>query len=596
MTAGLAIDGLSVETADHRRLLDGVSLAVGRGEILGLVGPSGAGKSTLALAVLKLLPPALRQVAGRIRLAGTALDGLDERGLRSLRGRRIGLIVQDANDALDPLQRVATQLREVIGRHLALSGAGAQARASAALAAAGIAAADEVLGRYPHQLSGGLRQRVAIALAIAPAPWVLIADEPVSSVDVMSRRVILDRLKRLARDDGLAILLITHDPTVIAAIADRVGVLHGGRLVEVGSVASVLARPRQPLTRALLGRAAPPSPPPSASAFAGGAGSAITDRAAALVAVRRWLAAGGEEGDGHQPLLCLEGVSRTFAPPAAGAFGLGRRLTAVDGVCLHLNRGEVFGLVGESGSGKSTLARLIAGLDASCRGRILFAGWAVSPAALRRRRADGGWPIQMLFQDPGGSLNPRLTAGEAIAEMIQLRRPRLPPDGVRNLTRDLLACVGLPPAAASRRPATFSGGEKQRIALARALAARPRLLICDEPTSALDPLNQAAILDLLAELSAGLGLAILFISHDLTAVRRLCGRIGVMRAGRLCEVAPTPELFAAPRHPYARQLMALVAEAEATLAARSQRQERPAPAPAVADPELQPTSAKGNGR
>jgi peptide/nickel transport system ATP-binding protein len=436
-----------------------------------------------------------------------------------------------------------------------MPGGEAQARAAAALAAAGVDEAERILRSYPHQLSGGMRQRVALALAVCTEPALLVADEPVSNLDIASRALILARLAQLARRDGLAILLITHDLSVVAEVADRIAVLDRGRIVETGETRSLLAQPRHPTTRALCdgvaGRPQRPRPCGGAAAADDAAGDGDDDPRS-LAPVRRWLANGGAARTA-EPLVVVTGASKTFQQAAAWPVLRRRPVVAVRDVSLSIGRGEILGIVGESGSGKSTLGRLIAGLEAADGGRIVVDGRSISPRALRRQRQGESWPIQMVFQDPAASLNPRLTAGEAIAEMIaHAAADRGYSD---DLTPALLACVGLPAAAAGKLPDAFSGGEKQRIVLARALAARPRLLVCDEPTSALDVVNQARILDLLGRLSAGLGLTVLFISHDLTAIRRLCRRVGVMRAGRLCEVAAAAELFATPRHPYTRELV-----------------------------------------
>ncbi len=510
MTAALALDGLTVALpagADRTLALDDVSFDLAPGEIFCLVGESGSGKSMTASAILGLLPPGVRRTAGRVLLGGRDIAGLPESDLRPVRGARIGMIFQEPMAALNPLRRIGDQIAEMFRTHTRLGRADIAGRVDGLLAGVHLPAA--LARSWPHELSGGQRQRAMIAMALALEPAVLIADEPTTALDVTTQAQILGLIRDLQRRRGTAVLFITHDFGVVADIADRVAVMQQGRIVEQGRAGDVLNRPRHPHTQALI-RAVPPLVPPPRPAVAAA------------------------------PVLTAEGVAKTWR-----GRGLRPRVTqALRDVTLHLPRGGTLGIVGESGSGKSTLARCLVRLTAPDAGRNHLDG---------REFGVGDARIQMVFQDPVGSLNPRRRAGDLV-----MQGPRL--HGVaaaeaRARAADLFGLVGLDPAAMDRYPHEFSGGQRQRIALARALALRPLVLVADEPVSALDMSVQAQVLDLLADLRDRLGLSLVFITHDLRVAARICDRIAVMKDGQVVEEGPAAAIFTDPRHPYTRALL-----------------------------------------
>ncbi|GAB2943066.1 dipeptide ABC transporter ATP-binding protein [Nonomuraea fastidiosa] len=492
----------------------GVDLTVGEGEIVAVVGESGSGKSTTAHAVLGLLPAGAAITGGSVLFAGEDLVRAGRRRMRRIRGREIGLVPQDPMVSLNPVMRVGAQVAETLLVHGMAERREARERAVELLGEVGLPDPEACARRYPHELSGGMRQRVLIAIALAAGPRLLIADEPTSALDVTVQRQILDHLTALTRRSGTAVLLITHDLALAAERADRVFVLHEGRSVESGSAAVILRAPDHPYTRRLVANAPSLAAAPSRPA----------------------VPASGE------PLLSMEGVTKTFGD-----------VTAVDDVTLSVGRGETLALVGESGSGKSTLALMALCLLPPTRGRVVFDGQDVAAggrAALRRFRRR----VQPVFQDPYSSLDPRRSVGDSVAEPLRAfgvgdraaRRARV---------AELLDRVALPASIARRRPAELSGGQRQRVAIARALALGAELVVCDEPVSALDVTVQAQVLDLLAGLQAELGLSYLFISHDLAVVRQVADRVAVMRAGRIVEHGPAADVLGEPRHPYTRALL-----------------------------------------
>ncbi len=595
----LEIRNLRVEFPGRRSTLvavDDVSLAVEPGDILGLVGESGAGKSTVGNAVIGLLEPPGEMTAGEIHLAGRRIDHLPGSEKRKLRGKRIGMIFQDPLTSLDPLQTVEQQLVETIDLHLATGEAKAKRRAVELLRQVGIPEPELRVRQYPHQFSGGMRQRVVIALALAAEPDVIIADEPTTALDVSIQAQILDLMRALCKERNVGMMIITHDMGVIADITDRVAVMYRGRLVEHGATAKILGHPDHAYSRSLI--SAVPRPDVKLIRFplvtyiedaaemprhldlkhhwlgrarhfgdgvAAGAGTGVAAGAGAEIGARAGVNGGGPGRGGaggdrarRTPLISLESLHMRFT--TRPSFFPRRRiyLDAVKDVSLEIREGEVFGLVGESGSGKSTVARMICGLHAPAAGAIRFAGTELT--ALRREADLDPFrrQMQMIFQDPYSSLNPRMRVMDIVAEPIRFHRLAGGREEVEGIVSDLLEQVGLGAEAAVRYPHEFSGGQRQRISIARALATRPRFLICDEPTSALDVSIQAQVLNLLKDLQELLGLTMLFISHDLPVIRQMCDRVGVMQGGRLREVRDTEELFENPEHEYTRHLLALM--------------------------------------
>ena len=522
----VAIEALTVALppgADRPLALRNVSLRLVPGEILCVVGESGSGKSVMATAVMGLLAPGLRIVSGRILLSGTDLASLSEEGLRRVRGRRVAMVFQEPMTALNPLMTVGAQLAEMWRTHTDLAGAEIAARSLEALREVALPDPEGALRAFPHELSGGQRQRATIAMALALEPEALICDEPTTALDVTTQAQVLALVRDLQRRRGTAVLFITHDFGVVAEIADRVAVMQRGVLVEEGPVSRVLTAPAHDYTRRLLAAVPPLRAPPA----------------------RRL---------GSEAALEVRGLSKTYG--AAGLFRRRRATRALDDVSLTLRRGTTLGVVGESGSGKSTLARCVVGLLAADGGEIRVAG-----APLPRKRAEAAGLVQMVFQDPYASLNPRRRAGEQVAQgPVAAGVPRA--EAVAR-TRELFALVGLDPAAVSRFPHEFSGGQRQRIGIARALAMRPQVLVADEPVSALDVSVQAQVLELLRDLRARLGLSTLFITHDLRVAAQVCDEVAVMRNGAVVEAGPVAEVFARPRHDYTRSLLAAVPGREA---------------------------------
>ncbi|MBW8792424.1 MAG: ABC transporter ATP-binding protein [Streptomyces sp.] len=529
----LEIRGLSVSYRTRGGTVPavrGVDLDVWPGQVTAVVGESGSGKSTTAHAVTRLLAANGTIDAGTVRFGRHDLATLSEAELRTVRGAQIGLVPQDPTVSLNPVKRIGEQVAEVLRIHGLATRRGAAAEAVAVLDRAGLPDAAVRARQYPHELSGGMRQRALIAVAIAAKPRLIIADEPTSALDVTVQRVILDHLQHLTEESGTAILLVTHDLGVAADRAQRLVVMEQGKVVEAGETRAVLADPQHEYTRRLL--AAAPS----------------------LTTARPRTPVSTTPPDTAPPLVEARNLVKEFRLPRAG--GEARTLRAVDDVSLTLRRGQTLALVGESGSGKSTTARLVLRLTEATSGQVLFDGTDVTIAegtevrALRRR-------AQLVYQNPYASLDPRFSIGEVITEPLRAfkvgdRATRL------DRARELLDRVALPAATLERRPAELSGGQRQRVAVARALALSPDLVVCDEPVSALDVSVQAQVLDLLAELQANTGVAYLFISHDLAVVRQIAHQVAVMRAGRIVETGPPEDLFSAPRHAYTRELLAAI--------------------------------------
>jgi peptide/nickel transport system ATP-binding protein len=532
----------------------GIDLSVEKSEIVGVVGESGAGKSTIGNAILGLIEPPGRISGGEILFQGERIDTLAPAEMEALRGRRIGMIFQDPMTALNPLFTVGEQLIETISQHLGLSHAQARKRAIELLREVEIPDPETRIDQYPHQFSGGMRQRVVITLALCADPDLVIADEPTTALDVSVQSQILGLLRKLCKERGVGVIIITHDMGVVSEITERVAVMHKGLIVEVGPTAQVLGRPRNGYTRSLM--AAVPRPDIKLERFPilqkGG------EDARAPIDVRNsWLGqAVRQRPAATGPLVEVKNLTMQFVAQNSIVPAWRRVFTAVNDVSFAIADGETLGLVGESGSGKSTVARMIAGLYRPSNGHVLFEGTDITgiDAGTGPQRQQ----IQMIFQDPFSSLNRRMRVRDIIAEPIRHHRLADGDAEISRIVAELLDHVELGAGVGHRYPHEFSGGQRQRISIARALASRPRFLICDEPTSSLDVSIQAQLLNLLMDLQQQLGLTMLFISHDLAVVRQLCDRVGVMHQGRLVELAETETLFERPQNAYTAHLLKLM--------------------------------------
>ncbi|HWW32706.1 MAG TPA: ABC transporter ATP-binding protein [Steroidobacteraceae bacterium] len=530
----LELDRLTVEFATAGGTVSAaadVTLSVARGECLGIVGESGAGKSQLFLAVMGLLT-ANGRARGNARFAGTELIGLPAAALDRVRGSGIGMVFQDPMTSLTPHLTVGEQVAEVMMRHLRLGRAAARARALELLERVQLTDPARRMGQYPYELSGGMRQRVMIALALCCGPQLLIADEPTTALDVTVQAQILALLADLKRERSMAMVLITHDMGVVAGVADRVTVMRAGRVVETASVAAILKSPRDPYTRELVQASAP-------AATAGAAAPAAPS---------------------CTPALVVSGVSVEF-PVRRGWLEPTARLRALSGVAFELAAGEALGVVGESGGGKSTLARAVLALLRPASGKVVWMGrelLALPESELRSLRRE----LQIIFQDPVGALDPRMTLGEIVGEPLLVHRPELGSAARAERVAAMLRRVELGAELAARYPHELSGGQCQRAGIARAMILGPRLLVCDEPLSALDGPTQRGIMALLEGLQSESGMSVLFVSHNLALVRRLCERVLVLYLGHMMELGHSASLFARPRHPYTRELLAAVPVAD----------------------------------
>jgi peptide/nickel transport system ATP-binding protein len=523
----LAIENLTVDLpawSDRKHAVSNVSLDISPKEILCVVGESGSGKSIMGKAILGLLPqPHVRATAGRIVFEGRDLLGLPEDEMRKLRGGRIAMIFQEPMTALNPLMKVGRQIGEVLEVHTDLTPQQRKTRVLELIGDVRLPDPERIISSYPHQLSGGQRQRIVIAMALALEPALIIADEPTTALDVTTQAQILHLMKELQRTHGTAILFITHDFGVVAEIADRVAVMRHGEIVEAGSTDQVLRGPQAEYTKALIAAVPGLKPRPKEAAAA-------------------------------HPLLVVRNLEKTYV--SAGGFGgASRRVAAVDKVSLELGRQSSLALVGESGSGKSTLARCIIGLETPDGGEIFLDGERIS-GLTRNQLRPYRRHMQMVFQDPFASLNPRQRVGDIISlgPMIQ----GVSREQAITEARELLSLVGLKPEAAERYPHEFSGGQRQRIGIARALAVKPKLIVADEPVSALDVSVQKQVLELLNELRRNFGLSMLFITHDLRVAATVCEDIAIMQRGVIVEHGPTARIFANPEHPYTRSLFEAV--------------------------------------
>ncbi|RUQ98979.1 dipeptide ABC transporter ATP-binding protein [Labedella endophytica] len=587
-SADFAVDvrGLTV-TAGSTTLVDDVTFRIAPGERVGLIGESGSGKSVTSTAIMGLLPDTL-STSGSVSVAGGGdnLLGKSDARLARLRGSAMSMVFQEPMTALNPLMRVGRQVAEIMTIHRTASPAEADRRAVALLDDVGLPNPAETAKAYPHQLSGGQRQRVMLAMALANDPALLVCDEPTTALDVTVQKQVLDLVLRAVTERGTGLLFITHDLAVVASVCERVLVMNAGVVVEEGPIETVFTRPQHPYTRGLLaasdltatdagGRlftiatAAGYDPArlrrdaDAETAAVDSPSSTVRTPAEAPAAVVEPSAAPVSEAadavSTAPPIVSVRGLTKTYVRSRSGLFGRAARVEALRGLDFDIREGERFGIVGESGSGKSTLLRILSGLDQPTSGDVEVVGTSLR-GAKERDLGELRRTLQIVFQDPMGSLDPRMSVGDIVAE--PLLNPANLRSGVaaspaerRRLVAEMLDHVGLPAASVERFPHEFSGGQRQRISIARALVCRPRVLVADEPVSALDVSVRAQVLNLLADLVDEYGLTLVFVSHDLGVVRHLCDTVAVMRAGEIVETGPTEQLYDAPAHEYTRQLV-----------------------------------------
>lgn len=590
----LELTDLAVHTR-HHTLVHEVDLSIERGERVGLIGESGAGKSMLAMAIMGLLPAGVH-ATGSLRLAGIDADlvGCPDRTYQKIRGNDMCMVFQEPMTALNPLMKVGAQVAEVFTQHGKGSGAQARQRVVEILARVQLPDPEQAAGAYPHELSGGQRQRVMLAMALANEPALLLCDEPTTALDVTVQRQVLDLIDEAVAELGTSLLFITHDLAVVANTCDRVLVMNQGRMVESGPIDEVFTKPQDGYTRALLAASdldardtdgrlftvatagdyqppdpdqpdspcqpdSPDQPDSSDQPDADASRPQVSERPAAETVVR------------------VEGLTRVFG--GRKLFGKGRRVEALRGISLDVRAGERLGIVGESGAGKTTLLRLLTGLDQPTSGSIEVVNTPVV-GARERDLAPLRRNLQIIFQDPMGSLNPRMTVGEVIGEPLTAPGRDVSAAERRERVRESLAKVGLPADSIDRYPHQFSGGQRQRISIARALVGRPKVLIADEPVSALDVSVRAQVLNLLADLTDEYGLTLLFVSHDLAVVRHLCDRVVVMYQGMIVEQGPTEQIYRDPQAGYTRTLIDSSLSLRQELreqARRNQRRRQPTP-------------------
>ena len=553
----LKISNLSVDYKMRKETVyaaKNINIELNKGEILGLVGESGSGKSTIANAVINLIDEPGKISTGTIKLGDLDINK-DTSKILNYRGKKIGLIFQDPQTSLNPILTIGEQLIETIQTHINISKEEAKKRSIDLLKEVGIKDAENRFDNYPHQFSGGMRQRVVISLALCCEPELLIADEPTTALDVSIQSQILDLIKKLTRERNLAVILITHDMGVIAETTNRVAVMKNGNLVEVGSTKEVLTKPKEIYTKSLVSSVPPTDK--KISRFIIIEKENKTEKETNLKILNRWT----KKKLTEQDLVQVKNLSKSFNDNFFTENSK-NSVIAVNDVSFDIKEGESFGLVGESGSGKSTIAKMIVNLYKPSKGDIFFDNVCVTKIKHNLEMMKFRKQIQMIFQDPYSSLNGRLKVKDIVSEPIKLHNPSISKNDLDSYVFDLLESVELSQNSAERYPHEFSGGQRQRISIARALATQPRLLVCDEPTSALDVSIQAQILNLLKDIQEQLNLTILFISHDLPVVRQMCDRIGVLKDGKLCEVSNTEELFLKPQHNYTKELLQLMPKIE----------------------------------
>ncbi len=552
----LKISNLSVDYKMRKETVNAaknINIDIKKGEIVGLVGESGSGKSTVANAIVNLIDEPGKVSSGSILMGETNISENPET-IVQYRGKKIGLIFQDPQTSLNPILTIGEQLIETIQTHLNLSSEDAKNKAINLLKEVGIKDAEKRFYNYPHQFSGGMRQRVVISLALCCEPELLIADEPTTALDVSIQSQILELIKRLTKERNLAVILITHDMGVIAETTDRVAVMKNGDLVEIGLTKQILVEPKEKYTKSLVSSVPPTNKKISRFTIIE---KENVNKNNNIKILNRW----SKKIIVDQNLIEIKNLSKSF-DDSFFTENTKNSVMAVDDVSLNIKEGQSFGLVGESGSGKTTIAKMVVNLFKPSSGDIYFDSVNITKINKNKDLLKFRKQIQMIFQDPFSSLNGRLKVKEIIAEPIRLHNPDIKSGDLDSYIHDLLESVELTQQSAIRYPHEFSGGQRQRISIARALATQPRLLVCDEPTSALDVSIQAQILNLLKDLQEQLNLTILFISHDLPVVRQMCEKIAVLKDGKLCEVSETEELFKNPKHNYTKELLKLMPKIE----------------------------------
>ncbi len=531
-----------------------INIEVNKGEILGLVGESGSGKSTVGNAIINLIDEPGKVSSGSVILGDLNIHD-DPNNIVKYRGKKIGLIFQDPQTSLNPILTIGEQLIETIQTHLELNKVEAKTKAINLLKEVGIKDAENRFDNYPHQFSGGMRQRVVISLSLCCEPELLIADEPTTALDVSIQSQILELIKKLTKERNLAVILITHDMGVIVETADRVAVMKNGNIVEIGLTKEILTKPKKTYTKSLVSSVPPTNK--KISRFVIIEKENNINKENNLKILNRWT----KKEITKQDLIQVTNLSKSFDDNFFTESSK-NSVMAVNDVSFNIREGESFGLVGESGSGKSTIAKMIVNLFKPSTGDIFFDDICITKIKHKSEMMKFRRQIQMIFQDPYSSLNGRLKVKDIVSEPIKLHNPSISRNDLDRYVFDLLESVELTQNSADRYPHEFSGGQRQRISIARALATQPRLLVCDEPTSALDVSIQAQILNLLKDLQEQLNLTILFISHDLPVVRQMCDRIGVLKDGKLCEVSNTEDLFLRPSHEYTKELLHLMPKIE----------------------------------
>ena len=547
-----------------------VEFTLERGEILGIVGESGSGKSTIANAIINLIDPPGEITNGSIKIDNNELRDNEEL-IQKIRGKKIGFVFQDPQTSLNPLFKIKDQLIETIQTHLNLDYKDALKKSIQLLKEVGIDNAEKRIEDYPHQFSGGMRQRVVIALAISCEPDLIIADEPTTALDVSIQYQILELLKDLTKKRNLGVIIITHDMGVIAETTNKVIVMRDGLIVEQGDTKELLTNPKSNEARSLVISVPPTNKKIDRFKLISPDGKEITSDSKNLTKniIKTW----GIRENKNQKLLKLTDVTKIFDDRSLAiniSFGSKNESTdkvvkAVDNVSFELFEGETLGLVGESGSGKSTIAKIITGLVRPTNGEIFYNNVSLYNSNRKYQIDKSRGQIQMIFQDPYSSLNPRFKVRDIISEPIKFFQKNISRNELAQNVYDLIDIVGMTRQSLDRYPHEFSGGQRQRISIARALATRPRLLICDEPTSALDVSIQAQILNLLKDIQDELHMTILFISHDLPVIRQMCNRIVVLKNGSVCETKETEELFNNPEHPYTQELIRLMPKIESII-------------------------------